>query len=274
MEDEWYAVAKQLKPGQKTRIKCCNQNSTMVVSNGHRGYSGYCFRCGSSPFKPHGLKSIGFYRELEASKKFNEEADIQIPKDFILATEMPDAACLWLLQYGITLETAASYGIGYSPSQNRVVMPVYYDGKLTCIQARAVDNQQKPKYLNKEHVGGHSMFYAHNLNTSNYIVVTEDILSAIKVGGVAKACSILGTNMTGIKAMRLAAEYDCVVIWLDGDEAGRAGAKKAQTELMMQGLEDVYIICTDLDPKELNHGTIKRQLEATLNARSNRVPIR
>lgn len=267
MEDEWYAVAKQLKPGQKRRIKCCNQNSTMVVTNGNRGYSGYCFRCGSSPFKPHGLKSIGFYRELEESKKYNQETDVSLPKDFILANEMPDAACLWLLQYGITLETAASYGIGYSASQNRIIMPVYYDGKLTCTQARAVDNQQKPKYLNKEYGGGNSIFYAHNLNTSNYIVVTEDILSAIKVGGVAKACSILGTNMTGVKAMRLAAEYEQVILWLDSDEAGVDGAEKAKRELHMQGVEHVIIICTALDPKCLPHSKIKSTLEAYLNAR-------
>lgn len=130
----------------------------------------------------------------------------------------------------------------------RVVIPIYDGDNLTGVQCRAVFEGQVPKYMNRK---GNSKgaFWAH---TALYdtVVITEDILSAIKVGRLCGACSTLGTVLhDSIIAEHLLDKR--VLVWYDGDEAGRKGSAKAMKALAMMGVTCVEIQTED-DPKEYN----------------------
>lgn len=81
-------------------------------------------------------------------------------------------------------------------------------------------------------------------------VVTEDILSAIRVGRVAHAVAILGTEMTSEKVAALikAANGREIIIWTDSDLAGRKGLRLFARRLSLLAIPWKPLRST-LDPK-------------------------
>ncbi len=265
--EEWLREAKTLTAGRKRRLKCCSQSTTLIVSNGKRGYTAYCFRCGFKDFEPHGVRSIAQLREaVEADKAFAFAKAVALPPDFCSIKDAPEEAMLWLLQHGIGLETADTlYGVGYSPKMGRVILPVYDDnGTLQYVQARATDPKIKPKYLNQEAAAGGVVFWGYNFHSSDYVCVTEDMLSTMKIAGVHPSCSILGTNMTPEKAHAIVQRYKKIILWTDADAAGKRGRKQAMRQLTLCGAEEVLHITTELDPKKLTHQQIRKEIDKCL----------
>lgn len=96
------------------------------------------------------------------------------------------------------------------------------------------------------------------------IVITEDILSAIRVGCHCKAGALLGTAVSPEKLSEILRdtgyateqlqwyEYEApsirCAIWLDPDKAGAKSNRRLAHNLRMQGLQ-VTEIRTDKDPK-------------------------
>lgn len=119
--------------------------------------------------------------------------------------------------------------------------------ELTALQMRAVDPWVKPKYLNPT---GPSVSAAIFMSAppTGVTVVVEDIISAIKVGKVHHSTSILGTNMTDARALKIASHNHTAIIWEDGDKAGRLGAVDAYKQLSMLGVT-IRKIKTPDDPK-------------------------
>lgn len=95
------------------------------------------------------------------------------------------------------------------------------------------------------------------------IVVTEDILSSVRVGRVLPSISTLGTSLHYNVAQHALNPCERVFIWYDGDEAGVRGATKAKKTLTMLGIP-CSIVTTDKDPKEYNNEEIKDIIQAVL----------
>src|SRR5258706_515764 len=122
----WLDQAKQLTAGKKTRIQCCKSDRSMIISNSNSGYGAYCFRCGFNEFEPHGKRSISQILRGKAEIEFKRTRIIKLPLDSIpIDTCDSDTAKLWILKSGISLESASGFGICYSPSMNRVILPIY-----------------------------------------------------------------------------------------------------------------------------------------------------
>jgi len=175
-----------------------------------------------------------------------EVGEVELPPDFSL--EIPREGLLWLFMSGIGEELIYEYNIGWSEKMGRVVIPIYDGDNLIGVQCRAVFTGQVPKYMNRK---GNSkgVFWA---NTASYskVVITEDILSAIKVGRLYGACSTLGTVLHDSIIAKYLLDKE-VIVWYDGDEAGRKGSAKAMKALNMMGV-DCREVLTDKDPKEYN----------------------
>jgi DNA primase len=92
------------------------------------------------------------------------------------------------------------------------------------------------------------------------IVVTEDILSAFKVGLVGQAACALGTSPTPALVRYLLSSRKPVSVWLDPDAAGRRGASKLVKSLRAYGLEPTNILSAR-DPKLHTLEQIKEILE-------------
>jgi len=93
----------------------------------------------------------------------------------------------------------------------------------------------------------------------NLLCLTEDILSAVRVGPVCEAWSLLGTSLSLPAATEIAQTGRPVAIWLDPDEAGVKGRGKVYRALRSLGV-DARIIRADRDPKEYNKQEIKEYL--------------
>lgn len=259
----WLDVAKSLTIGKNTRIQCCASDNSALVSHSSRGYSMHCFRCGDNPFVPHGERSI---KEILLHREQQMEfirSPLALPGDY--TQDLPDHALCWVGKAGVSASIALHYGIGWSAFLDRVVLPVYDEkGTLQYMQGRSLDPKVKPKYLNKSGTQVRSVVFwsdpAVLLPSSTpepgLCIVTEDMLSCIRVGRVQHSVSILGTTLTDERAATLISRFSRFIIWLDGDKAGIKGRKHAYRKLVLQGA-DVQWRCTPLDPKLYTNRQIK-----------------
>jgi hypothetical protein len=261
---EWLEVAQQLPLGHKRRIQHdCSEGKDMLVSHNDTGYSAYCFRCGPVGFDPHGYQSIA---EIARLKELNAEASVpqtkELPNDFTL--DIPIDSFSWLARGGISIIHARNRGIGWSDRLGRIVLPIYKDGELVYWQARAVTPGQSPKYSNPPVSKSEILYTAGDSSDTRRVIVTEDILSAIRVGAHCPTACILGTKVSDSQAAQLAA-YARVSFWLDPDEAGLRGSAAGKRTLSLVTRADV--ISSDVDPKCLSDRKIREILQLTPNHR-------
>lgn len=260
--DDWLKTAKQLAIGRSVRVVCCGKDRSRVITHSDKGYSSYCFRqpCDTyfEPATELSLKERAEQKKLVA-EYMAEQGDITLPPDF--TTDIPDAHKVWFYKYGVPDRLIEHYGFGWSAKQHRVVLPVYdeHTGELGAVQCRSIDPKLKPKYLNKEGGTKSPMFWS-KIHHTDVLVITEDILSAVRVGELYYSVCTLGTSINTVKASRIVSkDYNKVLIWYDGDDAGRNGAKKGRRELLLQGA-DCSVIETELDPKEYDNDEIEKIL--------------
>ena len=198
----------------------------------------------------------------------SERGEMSLPGDF--TESIPEHGLIWFLKYGVSAEVARHYGFGWSEKMARVVMPVYDEtGNLCTTQSRAVYPDQVPKYMNKKNGDMTCVaFYSDDellldAPVQEGLVITEDILSAVRVGRLMPALSTLGTHLSDKLAVRaLKSVYGPVYIWYDGDEAGVKGARKARRTLELQGKQAI-VIKTEKDPKEYSNDEIRAILTAS-----------
>lgn len=267
--DPWLATAKTLAAGRRIRIECCSQDKSLMVSNEERGYRAYCFRCGPRGFVAHGDFSIDQLRRRRDEFALLQEAHVRLPKDF--TTEIPSNDAVWLYRSGVSTALSKHYGFGYSAALRRVVLPVYSDGELAGFTARSTIGA-KPKYIERM-ASSNTVFMADpatrlpdadgwTCDSGPDLVLTEDILSAVRVGRIAKrAVALLGTSANADQLGSVSGART-IAIWLDGDRPGRVAAHKIVRSLCLQG-KIVQRIRTDRDPKFFSNREIRRLLSST-----------
>lgn len=268
-DQPWLILAKQLPCGHHMKIHCthCTGSSkSLMVSHSEKGYSCHCFRCfepEAHQFIRHGNRSL---MEIMAHKKQLEEVKSKPP--FMPTDSMDvDKDQAWFLKYGISMTLAEKYGFKFSEFYNRVCIPVYSaNGTLTAVQGRALTEQHKPKWLYMGKPEKDSVFYANKEPLIGPLVVTEDILSAIKVARIGVPCiSMLGSHISDGQLQKIMAHakhvrVNDICIWLDGDDAGKAGASYAMKQFQLQGIEP-KIVKSKLDPKEYGLEEIERYIK-------------
>lgn len=269
MED-WLKIAQKLPVGYKQRYVHCEStsNSSGIISFDGQTYTMHCFKCGET--LKHDAGKLDFATRMKIRKRNKEAAKalrkkkVFIPKDFTL--DIPKEGMLWLLKASITPYRAKEIGIGWLSKHQRVLIPVYNpSGKLIYTQARAVLAGQQPKYINPV-VDKRSILYWTKPKESLYadtVVVTEDILSSVRVGKFLPTASLMGTKISVAQTNQLT-EYKHVIAWLDPDEAGDIGSRKVRKAVGM--LSKVTIIKSRADPKNL---TDKEIVEILTHAKTN-----
>jgi len=260
MADEgWLVAAKKLPTGGRGRYPHeCGSGKAMIISNGRNGYSGYCNRCHANEFEPHGRRTFKELLELRRLDREHEKllsASVKLPHDFTL--DIPVHAMMWLFKASITPYMARQAGIGYSEYYKRIFLPVYQDGKLIYFQARALHDYQEIKYINPRVDRSNIAYWVIPPGADkSRLVITEDILSAIRVGRFVPTMSALGTKLSIPLANKIM-EYDHATTWLDPDTAGITGAQDMRRMLLAIPTSNIV---TDVDPKNLTDEEIKWQL--------------
>lgn len=236
--------------------KCRAKGADTRGDNLHRypdGH-GYCFACHYVDFPE------SFRPEKESIASSNEPQDLALPKD---ATDAIDFTALqWLTRYDITMEEVRQYKMMWSPKQQFLIFPIYQSMgwndmelypdalsmKMGAWQARTFNSNWKAKYYN---VGPlHDVFTIFNLigGDGNFIVVVEDMLSAIRVARKYAALPMFGSMLTMAQLHHIKDSIiENIIFWLDEDkcEEGMQMAKQA-TQL---GFGATFIV-TKHDPKD------------------------
>lgn len=253
---EWLDEAKGMPEGVRKRINhTCGGGRTMIISHDAEGFGCHCFRCNDGASMKHGLRPINKLFVSREENKYRER--VAMPDDCVRMLECDDTpAIVWLCQAGITERMMDEYRIMYSPNMRRVILPVYRGTELVFTQARAVHGE-KPKYLNPIADRQSILFESMPTYGDDRVVLTEDILSAIRVGEHVKTISLMGTSITHAQANQLT-RFKRISIWLDGDEAGVKGAGAVRK--MMSGIVPVDTILTTNDPKQYTNREIKEYL--------------
>jgi DNA primase len=160
---------------------------------------------------------------------------------------------VWLYRAGLSNARIQELGFYWNAGMRRVVMPVLEGAKLVYWQARGFDSN-RPKYINPP---VDKPLY--KLGTGKILVVTEDMISAARVGEVTEAWSILGTSVDDAKISALVRRGLPIRVWLDPDKAGLKGRRKLVPRLRAYGV-DAVAIKADRDPKLYSKEEIMKYL--------------
>lgn len=227
MDAPWLQACKRLAVGQTARFRCCGRTPAAVLFNKPEAWQMYCFRCHTSLSERKQYVSLVqpevLPRVLPAPAKL-----IQISQT---SAEMQAQLYGFLMSKGIWPEMAGA--VYYSEQLKRLV----WDLQNGTYLARALHQYQSPKWV----LMGQPAQYADAgtwLNTG-VTVLTEDWLSALKVQYVSEkygsepvtAVALLGTRLSLPLKAKLIQLGKPVLLMLDNDEAGWAGAKMVQRTL-------------------------------------------
>lgn len=258
----WLSLAQTLEVGQKAMHQHdCGEGKKLLVEHKEDGWGAWCYRCSEPGWVPHPPPSLA---EKLARLKAKQVRDVVAkanvdppgPMNFDAST-WPKAAKLWLYKVGLSNPEIRKLGFYWNENMERVVLPVL-DGLKVCYwQARTFD-PDLPKYINPS-VNPKPMY---KIGEGPVLCLTEDILSAVKVGRVTEAWSLLGTSISASSAAEIAQKGKPVRIWLDPDGAGIKGRGKIVKDLRAYGV-DARIIRANLDPKFYQTQQIKEYLDLT-----------
>lgn len=154
------------------------------------------------------------------------------------------------LEYaGLTLERSGVGGY-YDRFRHRVMFPILsLSGQVLAFSGRALSAEERAKYINSpetdHYTKGRELYGLHvahkGIRRAGYALLVEGNFDVVTLHarGFDMTCAPLGTAMTEAQARLLKRYTDRVVLMLDGDEAGRAAARKALRVLLSVDLTDV-----------------------------------
>ncbi|WP_246641676.1 toprim domain-containing protein [Paraburkholderia edwinii] len=268
----WLDAAQATAEGKKRRVDHdCGGGRTLIVSNQDRKWTAFCFRCDEAGIveKPQESLSARIARrrtEDEQDERIAAVAGLPEPIDTDIAN-WPREAVVWLLKASCGAPEIAQLGAYWHAPSARVVLPVADDGELVYWQARDPSwtrKSERPKYVNPE-VNKERLVARYG--SGDEIVLTEDILSAYRVGQEGEGWSLLGTNLTNGVLARLIDERKPVAVWLDPDAAGRKASRDITQRLSACGIPN-RVIRSLRDPKLLSRRQVRIELGLNTPARA------
>lgn len=231
----------------------------MIVTNGDRHWTAYCFRCGERGWFPKPQESLSeriARRARESSQDERIASTVALPEPINTdVATWPQEAAVWLYKAGIGKPEIAQLGAYFHEPSARVVIPVIEGGEPVYWQARDpfwTRASKRPKYINPT-INRQALVAKYG--DGNPLVLTEDVLSAFRVGQCTEAWALLGTKLTDGVLANILTRGGAVRVWLDGDGAGRKASRTIINGLRACGV-DAVPIHTQRDPKLYSKGEI------------------
>ena len=252
----WLDKARSIPVGTTARIRHCGMRwGNMVVRNELTRWSAYCFRC-----KEFMWEEKTHVRHEETASVRNTKDIYSIPKDATKAVPSSIMSIVW--KYGLTFDsTISQYELLYSPRMNRLY---FFDRDSGEISSRYCGHSAGvPKWI---HNTPYSLVPSWE---TPCVVLTEDLLSAIKVRAAADsavpwigAIAVHGTSpgkdiMLAIKSRNTQA----VVLAFDGDEAGEYAYNAFRKALKpVVGTVMRMNVPAGMDPKDMSFDVLRHEL--------------
>lgn len=256
----WKKHTEHLPLGRSLRTNHdCGEGRTLKVSHKTEGFDAWCWRCNDGGFIANTLSLAQRIERLQQMRCAGAEAvgsvELPLPAEYD-PQKWPDYASVWLYKAGISNDDVTALRFYYCSRLDRVVMPLFVEGELVYWQARGFD-KRIAKYINPMVDRDKLLFKA---GRGPVLVLTEDIISAYKVGKVSEAWALMGTSISDSLLAQIAGCGKPIRIMLDPDAGGEAGRRKALRKLRMLGC-DVQIVHAQRDPKLLSLANIRELLQ-------------
>lgn len=119
--------------------------------------------------------------------------------------------------------------------KNRLVFPIYKQGKLLFISTRRTKNDGSSKWLHlpRGTKKNKHLYNIDNITPMKPIYIVEGITDVWRLSSFdMQAVAIFGSNISDEQVNNIIKLTDTVIICLDGDEAGRIGSEKACLKLI------------------------------------------
>lgn len=264
--DSWKRFTEDLEPGRSCRVDHdCGGGRTLSVTNEGSRFKAWCHRCneggqikGPEESLTQKLARIAVLQSADIASRGS--TDLPEPRVTTVA-DWPDLARLWFYRAGLSAADIGRLGAYYHPPTRRVVLPVMQQSVCRFWQARALERGQVPKYLAPDVEKAYPKW-----GESRDVTLTEDILSAYKVGLVGEGWCMLGTSLPDQLLGDLMRRRCRVNVWLDNDlpplhpvNRGQIAAAKVGAKLRAMGLETRNIV-SPRDPKLMTRAEIKELL--------------
>lgn len=245
----------------------CGEGRTLVVFHNEPESSCYCHRCGSVGYHMQHL-SVADALALQEKSKAAENAartSLELPQvDSRDPGQWPAVLRNWFYKMGLGPAHISALGLYHNKDMDRIVLPILdEDRKVVYWTARSAS--RTPKWLGPD-VPKHGLVARYGTGKGDAVVLTEDPLSAYKVGLVCEAWCLFGTKLKDAVALQLLNDPRRVVTWLDDDQGRRNGsnpgqdaAQKMRSRLRALG-KDVANVTSDKDPKYLTRQRIRELL--------------
>jgi len=196
-----------------------------ITRREHTLYLGYCHHCGKrGVYNTSAKASIStlkaHYDSVGAASGARHKGERKLPADCrVLPSDWSRGARVWVRGYGITDDEVVNYGITYSPSCARVVLPVYDGAGLALYQTRRIDAEDMgPKYITYNNRHG-SLWYSNAIPATNTLVLCEDIISGIRLGRHISSAALLGTSISDRALRDVVDRWGSFIIFMDDDNA-------------------------------------------------------
>jgi DNA primase len=197
---------------------------------------------------------------------------INPPLGFTLKNLDYDRAFAYAEGRGISRTTAEQFGLAVALAggyKGRLVIPLIdrqtEQDVLVGYAARALD-ESDPKYLfpsrEKGFYKSHLVFNLHRVRGERAVLVTEGFFDCMKVTQAGfPAVAVMGSDMSARQAELLCTHFAHLVLFFDGDEAGRRGTDRALVEIGRRGCYVRAVLLPDgCQPDQLAEEEIKRLL--------------
>lgn len=223
----------------------------------------------SSPAPPVGGKGSEPKQkagELVAKTTSDESSGgVNTPLSFTLKDIDPTHP--YLRDRGITEETAKHFGVGFFPGRgqmlSRIVFPVNNErGELVAYAGRSIDGVE-PKY--KLPPGFKKSAVLWNLDrvraldaaSRDQVIVVEGFFDCMKVhqSGFPNVVALMGSTLS-VEQENLLYLFSHVMLFLDGDDAGRTASQSIATRLVSHMFVRVINLPDGEQPDQLSSGEI------------------
>ena len=209
-------------------------------------------------------------REELVSKKGDEVLELTENTPLTFSLNGIDPTHPYFENRGITEETARHFGAGFFPGRGsmagRVVIPISNErGELVAYAGRSIDASE-PKY--KFPAGFRKSEVLWNLDrvrglipTSELVIVVEGFFDCMKIhqAGAPRVVALMGSSLSEAQE-KLLLEFPRVLLFLDGDEAGREATTIIAGRLMPQTFLRVVQVADGVQPDQLSSEEIREIL--------------
>jgi len=238
---------------------CGSRDNLARYDDGHA----WCFGCGYSE-----RGTVSYATTIMAAAEQKQEKGIHgLPADFSYSIDYIGKT--WLDKYSLTNSEIRSNKIGWSIEgvyfkkkdihiHPMLIFPVFdIAGNLLFWQGRNFGDEG-PKYMT---FGYKEKIYhiLENNAIADTIVLTEDLVSAIKVSRVCSTMPLFGSTVSLERLKTLSARFKHLRIWLDMDKVTEALKTRLKASLLFETAE---VIVAEKDPKEYNTEDIRNFLRS------------